>query len=345
MESRFRYPAEWEPHEAVWLAWPCHPAPWEDTPLDAVQAEFLALCRAIAAPDAADGRQRGERLHLLVPDHATEQAVAHRLAGLEVRFPWIPIGDIWLRDTAPLFVQHVSTRVANVFRFNGWGGKFNYPHDTAVAAAIARESRDATLHRDWVLEGGSLDSDGEGTALTTAECLLHPNRNPSLGRDEIVTRLRSELGFRKVLWLDKGLRGDHTDGHIDNLARFVGPGRVVCMEPADDRDPNREVLLATIRQLGAMTDDAGRRLEVVTIPSPGRVLDRHGELMAASHVNFYIGNASVVVPLYPGSHDTEVLSRLQDCFPGRRVVGLPAWNLLHGGGSFHCITQQMPFPP
>lgn len=342
MESRFRYPAEWEPHEAVWLAWPCHQAPWEETPLEAVQSEFIKLCRAIADPDPITGNPCGEELRILVPDEKTQEQVVELLGGVCPHFACISIGDIWLRDTAPIFVQGPTERVANVYRFNGWGGKFVYPGDDAVGIAIAKASHDATLRRDWVLEGGSLDSDGEGTLLTTRECLLNPNRNPLLSSDQIEERLRREMGFERVLWLNHGLAHDHTDGHIDNLARFVAPGRVVCMEPYGADDPNREVLLATIAELEGMTDAAGRRLEVITLPSPGRVLDRNGEIMPASHMNFYIANTTVVAPLYPGSDDKRVSEVLQQCFPERRIVGLPAWNLLHGGGSFHCITQQVP---
>jgi len=342
METSIRYPAEWEPHEAVWLAWPAAQGPWEDTPLEAVQAEFRLLCQAIADPDPDSGQPRGEKLHILVPDAAAHTAAVEALAGLGATLHRVPYGDIWLRDTAPIFVQRGDQRAASVFRFNGWGGKFIYPHDDAVSAAVARESRDPVLRHDWVLEGGSLDSDGEGTLLTTGECLLNPNRNPRLSREEIEQRLHDELGFKKILWLDRGLAGDHTDGHIDNLARFVGPGRVACMEPVGADDPNRDVLLRTREALETMTDARGRRLEVVPLPSPGRVLDRHGQLMAASHVNFYIANTTVVVPVYPDSDDKTLRARLGECFPGRRIVTLPAWNILHGGGSFHCITQQQP---
>ncbi|MFW6354459.1 MAG: agmatine deiminase family protein [Verrucomicrobiota bacterium] len=345
MESRFRYPAEWEPHAAVWLAWPSHQAPWEDTALADVQAEFAALCRAIADPDPASGQVRGEPLQILVPDETHEADAARALDGLGARFHHVPFGDIWLRDTAPLFLHHVTERVASVFRFNGWGDKFVYPEDDKVADRVAHLSRDQTLRHDWVLEGGSLESDGEGTLLTTRECLLNPNRNPHLSREEIEERLELALGIRRILWLDRGLIGDHTDGHIDNLARFVAPGRVLCMAPSGEDDPNREVLEETIEALGNMSDGAGRRLEVVTLPSPGRVLDRKGEIMAASHVNFYLANTTVVVPLYPGSDDKTVCRVLGECFPGRRVIGVPAWNILHGGGSLHCITQQVPLRP
>ncbi len=345
MNKVLRYPAEWEPHDAVWLAWPSHPDPWESTPLEAVQEEFAGLCRAIADPDPETGRPRGERLHILVPDEKREEVARRRLSGLGATFHRVPFGDIWLRDTAPIFAVCGSGRIATTYRFNGWGGKFVYPDDDAVAAAVAHLSGDPVASYSWVLEGGSLDSDGEGTLLTTEQCLLNPNRNPGLSRTQIEERLRDALGAERILWLGRGLEGDHTDGHIDNLARFVAPGKVVCMKPNGDFDPNKAIFEETIETLRNLRDARGRQVEVIPIPSPGRVLDRNGDIMAASHVNFYIGNTTVVVPLYPGSDASQVLEALAPCFPGRRVVGSPAWNILHGGGSFHCITQQVPTRP
>jgi agmatine deiminase len=331
MEEPFRYPAEWEPHDAVWLAWPAHQSPWESTPMAAVRSEFVALCRAI-----------GEPLKILVPDQDQEREAAAAMGDLNLEFHHIPFGDIWLRDTAPIFTLAGKRRCARVFRFNGWGEKFVYPGDDTVATRIAEKSGEVVASSDWVLEGGSIDTDGEGTFLTTAQCLLNPNRNPRLDRAAVEARLGRDLGATRVLWLQNGLAGDHTDGHIDNIARFVGPGKVVCMTPSGADDPNAATLLSIQEQLEAMTDAAGRPLEVFKVSSPGRVLDRTGSIMAASHLNFYIANKAVVVPMYPESHDTGILEQIQALFASRQVKGLPAWNILHGGGSFHCITQQVP---
>jgi agmatine deiminase len=193
-----------------------------------------------------------------------------------------------------------------------------------------------------VLEGGSVEVDGEGTLLTTRQCLLNPNRNPSLDEKAIETRLREALGVTKVLWLTEGLRNDHTDGHVDTIARFVGPGVLVCMEPADDDDPNAKVLLAIAAELESMTDARGGPLRVVRIPSPGLVPGEDGEPMPASYVNFYIANHAVVVPTYGSPHDDAAVAAIGRLFPSRRTVGIDARAILSGGGAFHCITQQVP---
>jgi agmatine deiminase len=187
---------------------------------------------------------------------------------------------------------------------------------------------------DWVLEGGAIDGDGSGTVVTTEQCLLNPNRN-SLTRDEIEERLNRDLGFERVVWLGSGLLNDHTDGHVDNLARFVAPGRVAIPTPAED-DPNEGVYRDVARRLRST------KLDVVTLPSPGRVLDEDGDVIPASYMNFYIGNAAVVVPQYGASNDRAAVEVVQALFPDRTAVGLRADHILTGGGSFHCISQQIP---
>jgi agmatine deiminase len=187
---------------------------------------------------------------------------------------------------------------------------------------------------DWILEGGALDGDGSGTVLTTEQCLLNPNRNPGMDRAAVEAALRRDLGFARVVWLDEGLLNDHTDGHIDNLARFVAPGRVAIPTPAAG-DPNAAVYQDAARRLA----DAG--LDIVTLPSPGKVI-RDGEIIPASYMNFYIGNAAAVVPLYGAANDEAAVAAVQALFPDRKAVGLSADHVLTGGGSFHCISQQLP---
>lgn len=338
------FPAEWEPHRAVWLAWPSHQELWGDA-LPRVQEEFRDLCRAIGGRGDGDGLPEPEPLRVLVPDASREAEARAALEGLDAAFFRSPFGDIWLRDTGPIFLRGPGEALrAACFQFNGWGGKYRLPHDDTVSRRVAAfEEADEIVINDWILEGGAVETDGAGTLLTTEQCLLNPNRNPHApDRADLEARLRQALGARAVLWLGEGLAADHTDGHVDNLARFVGPGRVVCMEPFGRDDPNREVLEATARALAGMTDGSGRALEVLRVPSPGRVLAADGSLMAASHVNFFIGNRRVVVPVYPDSAVDAVLDVLRPCFPGREVVARPAWHLLHGGGAFHCITQQVP---
>ena len=337
----FAQPAEWTEHRAVWIAWPSHADLWEEA-LEPVREAWLAMAAAVADVDPATGAPRGERLEVLVPDERQEREARGRMAGLPARFHRIPFGDIWLRDTAPVFVAGEEGTAAVTFLFNGWGGKYVLPGDDLVSARVALAARMRAFSFPWILEGGSVDVDGAGTCLTTRQCLLNPNRNPGMSRKEIDDGLRDALGCEKVLWLGDGLRNDHTDGHVDTVARFVADGTVVCMRPDGDADPNAAALRTIARDLASFRDAAGRTLEVVTVPSPGLVPDGDGAPMPASYVNFFVGNRAVVVPTYGTRHDEAALRALEPLFPGRRVVGIRARELLSGGGAWHCITQQEP---
>lgn len=333
-------PAEWAPHRACFTALP-HLADEWGADLDDARDEVLALCRAIVDPDPTGGRPRGEPVDLLVRDRDQEALARRRLEGLPVRYHRIAYGDIWLRDTAPLFVHGDDGERAVAFVFNGWGGKYRMPGDEGLAERLAAHLA-VPVHRiPLVCEGGAVEVDGEGTCLTTRSCLRNPNRNPDLSEAEVTARLREALGVERVVWLDGALANDHTDGHVDTLVRFVAPGVVLCMEPVAD-DPNTRVLRGLIDGLVAARDACGRRLEVHTVPSPGRVVDRRGTVMPASYCNFYVGNAVVVVPTYGSPHDDTAVARIAALFPGRRTVGLSARHILTGGGAFHCITQQRP---
>jgi agmatine deiminase len=329
-------PAEWALHEACWVAWPSHADLWKEA-LEPAREEFVALCRGIRSGAT------GERLEVLVPDAEQEALAAQALHGLAPRFHHIPFGDIWLRDTAPIFVAQRDGDVAALrFAFNGWGGKYVLDHDANVAARVAQASGKHWFGTGMVLEGGSVEVDGEGTCLTTRQCLLNPNRNPTLSQREIEEDIRTGLGITDFIWIDEGLLNDHTDGHIDTIARFVAPGVALCMEARGPDDPNRAVLDAIARQLAAARDARGRRLEVVRIPSPGRVENEEGRVMPASFVNFYIANEAVIVPTYGTPWDGEAVERIGALFPGRRTFGASARAILEGGGAFHCITQQQP---
>jgi agmatine deiminase len=326
-------PAEWGPHEATWVAWPSHGDLWQEN-LEPARAAFVRLVSSVAA---------GERAEVLVPDAASEALAKAALPREGVRFHRMPFGDIWLRDTAPLFVLGDAGQKACVrFSFNGWGGKYVLEHDDEVAARIAAEHGCPTFAMPFVLEGGAVDVDGEGTVLTTRQCLLRGKRNEGMSEEQVERGLCDALGCHKVLWLDQGLENDHTDGHIDTLARFVQPGLVVAMEPRASGDPNEAVLRAILRELGTLRDVFGRRLEVVTVPSPGRITDPEGRVMPASYVNFYLANACVVVPTYGSQFDDQAVDRIGGLFPSRRVVPVDARAVLTGGGAFHCITQQEP---
>lgn len=343
-DAGYQQPAEWARHEAVWLAWPSHEELWEESLADA-QREFVGLCDGIADPDPATGQARGERLEILVRTEKDERDAKAALGHLGARFHRELYGDIWLRDTAPVFLHDKGRGLGSVrFVFNGWGGKYDLPGDSDLAARVQRIVGEAVpaFALDFVCEGGAIEVDGEGTVLTTEQCMLNPNRNPSLSREQIEDVLCAALGVRRVLWIKQGLRNDHTDGHVDTLARFVAPGVVVCMQPSGDDDPNAAVLEEIARDLAWMVDAKGRKLQVVRMPSPGRVLDADGEIMPASYANFYVGNTSVVVPTYGTPWDEAAVRALEPYFPEHRVVGRPCRTILEGGGAFHCITQQQP---
>lgn len=325
-------PAEWAPHRAMWLGFPSHADLWAED-LDQAQTEAAAFARALAV-------EGSEQVRLLVCGEAAETAARALLAGVSgIEFVQGKFGDIWLRDTGPIFL---TGQAAAAFRFNGWGGKYELEFDDTVAGQIAGHAGAALAHNDFVLEGGALDHDGEGTVLTTRQCLLNPNRNPGWTEAAAEAALARALGAKKVLWLGDGLINDHTDGHVDNLARFVRPGVVACPIAMGGDDPNAEVYDETAARLREMRDAAGRQLEVLRIPSPGRVTDEDGDVVPASHMNFLIANTAVIVPTYKPLAGQMAGQALAEIFRGRKVVTLASNALLTGGGSFHCITQQEP---
>jgi agmatine deiminase len=337
----FRQPAEWDKHDAVWLAWPSAANLWE-TNLKFAQAEFTSFCEAIADRDPKTGSNRGEQLNILVPTQAAALDAEKALRHLSPKFFRIAFGDIWLRDIAPIFLTNGSELAAACFNFNGWGKKYLLPHDKDVAASIAKASGLKTFSFPFILEGGSIEVDGEGTCLTSRQCLLNPNRNPSMDENKIESALKEAVGVTKVLWVNDGLLNDHTDGHIDTIARYASPGKILCMQATDAHDPNRSLLEAIESDLRAMIDAKGRKIEVGLIPSPGRVLSAEGDIMPASYLNFYISNTTVIVPTYGSPQDELAVSKLATHFPTRRTIGCPAKAILSGGGAFHCISQQQP---
>ncbi|NIJ21933.1 agmatine deiminase [Sphingomonas naasensis] len=317
-------PPEWAPHDAVWIGFPSHPELWLDD-LEPARAEVAAFARAVHAGG------RGETVILVAADEEAA-AAAREHAGDVAKVVVEPFGDIWLRDTGPILD---GAGTAHDFRFNGWGGKYDLPGDGDVGLRLARREGRAVETRDWILEGGAIDGDGTGLAVTTEQCLLNPNRNPGLSQGEVEARLAADLGYTRVLWLGDGLLNDHTDGHVDNLARFVGENRLLIPQAADN-DPNWRVYQDAAQRAAAFG------VEVVRFPSPGRVLGPDEEIVPASYMNFYIGNAAVVVPVYGEDNDDAAIAALAELFPGRQVVGQRADHILTGGGSFHCISQQLP---
>lgn len=323
-----KMPAEWTPHEAVWIGFPHLAEEWAGQ-IDAARRDIAAFANAV------HDEGRGEEVRLVVND-ARQADIAAALVDPRVKILIQPLGDIWLRDTGPIIAGTGAARRARNFEFNWWGEKFVMPGDQEVGAALAAGSGLPFDDQDWVLEGGGIDVDGTGLCVTTEECLLNANRNPTLTREDIAVRLHQSLGIDRLLWLGKGLVGDHTDGHVDNLARFVGEGRLALPVTAGADDPNADIYADARARTAAFGG-----VEIVDLPSPGRV-EIDGEIAAASYMNFYIGNSSVVVPTYGVPNDQAAVDTLGALFPGRRTVGVPARGIIVGGGSFHCSSQQLP---
>ncbi|MGH6826025.1 agmatine deiminase family protein, partial [Methyloceanibacter sp.] len=297
--------------------------------------DVTAMVRALAPAN---------RVRLLV-NGAEAEASARTALGEMAEIVPARYGDIWLRDTGPIFARLRGGAVALRFKTNSWGGKFDLPDDATVGEDVARLAGIPILSFDFVLEGGAVDRDGEGTILATRQTLLNPNRN-GWSKAEAEAALERGLGAKTVIWIDEGLKNDHTDGHIDNIARFVGPGRVVCQSAAGPDDPNAETLDGIARTLDQATDAKGARIEVIRIPGPGLYRNALGDIAPASHLNFVIANGVVVVPVYGTPTQDAALQALQAVFADRKVIGVASRGLLGagdaGGGSFHCITQQEP---
>jgi agmatine deiminase len=329
----YRMPAEWEPHEATWLAWPHNAEDWPGRfrPIPWVYGEIVRKL------------SRVERVRILVDDHSiAEQArgVLRKVAANmdAVEFFLCPTNRVWTRDYGPLFVknEHGET-VLTGWNFNGWAKYDNWNHDAEVPGYIAKRLRLPIERPEMVLEGGSIDGNGAGMLLTTEECLLSPvqARNPELSRDEVEARLRDFLGVREVVWLKRGIAGDDTHGHVDDCARFVGPKTVVAASESNRNDENFEPL----RENVAILQSAGLRVVKLPMPEP---LYFWGQRLPASYANFYIANRLVLVPTFNDANDRVALNTLARLFPDREVVGINCTELIWGLGALHCMTQQQP---
>jgi agmatine deiminase len=323
--TALRMPPEWHPQDWLWIGFPHLAEEWSGV-IDAAQEQIAAFASAVA--------DSGQQVRLIVRDAANE-ARARSLVSGAVTLERRVYGDVWLRDTGPLVVCGGEARRARLFGFNGWGGKYLMPGDEAIGADIAASADIAADRCDWILEGGALDGDGTGLVATTAQCLLNPNRNPALTQADLEARLARDLGYDRVLWLGDGLINDHTDGHVDNLARFVAPNRLALPRATGPGDPNA----AIYADAAARARDFG--VEVVEVPSPGLV-EWGGMIQPASYMNFVIANTVVIVPVFGTQHDNDGVAAIAELFPGRAVIGLMADAVLAGGGGFHCSSQQMP---
>jgi agmatine deiminase len=331
--ASFRMPAEWEPHEATWIAWPHNRADWPGrfAPIPWVYAEIVRKLSAV------------ERVRILVQNEALERDARRILARAgallaAVEFFLIPTNRVWTRDYGPIFVKDRAGRVALTrWRFNAWAKYDDWQRDDAVPPQLARRLKLPMFEAAAVLEGGSIDVNGAGLLLTTEECLLSPvqARNPGMDQRTIEERLRDLLGIRRVVWLRDGIAGDDTHGHVDDLARFVERDTVAIASEADRSDPNYEPLRENARLLRA----AG--LRVVKLPMP-RPLVFNGQRLPASYANFYVANGLVLVPTFNDPADRVALTTLARCFPGREVTGINCTELIWGLGALHCMTQQQP---
>jgi agmatine deiminase len=324
--SNWHFPPEWHQQDWLWIGFPHAAEEWPGF-LEPAQAQIAAFASAVA--------ESGQEVRLLVRD-AGNEAVARRLVSSKVQLERRTYGDIWLRDTGPLVMcDSKGGRIAQRFGFNGWGGKYEMPGDQTIGAELARDAGLEVQTADWILEGGALDSDGTGLVVTTEQCLLNPNRNPALSRADIEVRLAADLGYSRVLWLGDGLINDHTDGHVDNLARFVATGVLALPVATGHVDPNAQVYAdarARAEAFGVIVRD---------VPSPGRI-ERHGVVEPASYMNFAVTSHLVAVPTFGSPHDADGVAAIGALFPDRETIGLPADAVLAGGGGFHCASQQMP---
>ncbi|MEQ1890667.1 MAG: agmatine deiminase family protein [Alphaproteobacteria bacterium] len=334
--SHHTMPAEWDTHQRTFMAWPCRDSLWgSSAALERARLAYAAVARAIAGFEPVTMIAR--------PEHA---AAASTACGAGVSVAAHEIDDSWMRDTGPSFVRDGRGDLAGVqWRFNGWGGKYT-PHDrdAAIASAILHDLGIACINAPLVAEGGALHVDGAGTLMTTAQCLLNANRNPDLSRIGIENLLKSLLGVRKVIWLEQGLIGDETDGHIDNVACFSAPGHVILQGCDDPGDANHAIAADNLSRLRSERDASGKPLEILQLPAPGLRRDERGVRMTLSYVNFYLVNGGLIMPGFD-DHADEVAKRLlEKAFPHRQIVQLPALDIVAGGGGIHCITQQMPTP-
>jgi agmatine deiminase len=340
-ELGYRMPAEWEPHRGTWLSWPHKQASWPGkfAPIPAI---FASMVRHLAEHEA---------VHINVSGEAMERDVRRILSAAgassqNVHFHHNPTNDAWCRDHGPIFLQReVDGRREEAivdWDYNAWGGKYPpFDLDDVIPSRIGEEYGIPVFCPGMVLEGGSIDVNGQGTLLTTEACLLNPNRNPNLGRSEIESALRAYLGVSHILWLGDGIVGDDTDGHIDDLTRFVDSNTVVTVVEGDPADENYEPLQANLERLHEMRDESGRPLRVVQLPMP-RALYHDGQRLPASYANFYIANGVVLLPAYDPERDEEARVTLQSLFPDREVIAIDCTDLVWGLGAFHCVSQQWP---
>jgi agmatine deiminase len=330
-EDGFFMPPEWAPHARCWMQWPCR-EPLFGQHLEAARESYAEVAQAIAEFEPVT--------MIANPEHVVEASLK---CGPGVSTFSLPLDDSWCRDSGPTFVINAAGEVAGIaWKWNAWGNLYpDHQRDAAVARAVLDHLGMRRYAAPLVLEGGAIHVDGEGTLLTTESCLLNPNRNPDLGREEMEELLRQYLGVRKILWLNGGVEDDDTDGHIDNVACFARPGLVLALASSDPSDGNHATLSDNLQRLRAAADAAGRPIEVLPIEQPRRQME-DGRRLALSYINFYIANGAVIIPAFEDPQDRHAYDTIQRAFPDRQVVQVAATEIVYGGGGIHCITQQQP---
>ncbi len=332
-QAGFKMPPEWYPHAACWMAWPCHQETWAAIGFERARIAYARVANAIALYEPV----------VMLVNPGDEQS-AKSLCGKNVRLITLAINDSWLRDTGPTFLLNADQQLAGVdWIHNAWGG--NYPDcalDNLIAAAVIKETKAKHFKAPLVMEGGSFHVDGEGTVLSSKECLLNGNRNPLLTQDDIEGYLCNYLGSEKVIWLNQGLIGDETDGHIDEIACFIAPGKVLALISSDKNDVNYSLLHENYEILKSAKDAKGRTLEVFTIEQPPATY-LNDERLTLSYINFYLANQGIVMPAFGHEkEDKAAYELLCQLYPNYSVSQIDALDVFAGGGGIHCITQQQP---
>jgi agmatine deiminase len=330
----FYMPAEWEKHMGTLMEWPNRAAEWPG-PYDEILNAYSKMALTIA---------NYEPVLMLVNKADTDEAKSY--CKEKIKLVEIEHDDSWMRDNGPTFIRNDKSELCGInWGFNAWGGKYPYEKDDLVASRVLNMLDIPTFDAPFILEGGSIHTDGEGTLLTTEECLLNKNRNPSIDKEKLEEELKKYLGVKKVIWLKEGLYGDDTDGHIDNVACFVKPGVILLQTTRDKNNPNYERTLRNLELLKNTTDASGRKLEIIELPQPD-VAEYDGVGLTLSYMNFYFVNGGIVMPVFGGKHtktDEEAASIMREVFKDRIVSTIDGLTLIRGGGNVHCLTQQMPY--
>lgn len=332
-QAGFKMPPEWHPHTACWMAWPRHRETWKLIGFERARQAYALVAKTIA---------QYEPVNMLV--HPGEEALAKQLCGDKIHLINFELNDSWMRDTGPTFLLNENNELAGVdWIHNAWGGNYrDYELDNKIAKAVIEKTKARYFHAPLVMEGGSFHVDGEGTVLTSRECLLNPNRNPDLSQQEIEQYLYNYLNTEKVIWLNKGLLGDETDGHIDEVACFIAPGKVLALITHDKDDANYQRLHENLELLKSTTDAKGRALEVFTVEQPPATY-MDNERLTLSYINFYMANKGIVMPAFGHPKEDKAAYELfVKLFPNHHISQINALDVFAGGGGIHCITQQQP---